>query len=81
MLAADHGAPYGIPLLWPIQSEYFISPVPIFSNFSHGGKEASLASVLRDIFSLPNLGAVAIEILILGPLFWIVERRRRRLRR
>jgi hypothetical protein len=40
-----------------------------------------LASVLRDIFSLPNLGAVAIEILILGPLFWIVERRRRRLRR
>lgn len=81
MLAADHGAPYGIPLLWPIHSEYLISPVAIFSNFSHGGKEAGLASVLRDIFSLPNLGAVAIEILILGPLFWIVERRRRRLRR
>ncbi|MEK9784651.1 MAG: metal-dependent hydrolase [Gammaproteobacteria bacterium] len=78
MLAADHGAPYGIPLFWPLIDDYFISPTPLFSNFSHGGRGEGLAGVLVDIFSMPNLRAVAIEVLILGPLLWLVQRLRRR---
>jgi hypothetical protein len=34
--------------------------------------------VLVDIFSMPNLRAVAIEVLILGPLLWLVQRLRHR---
>ena len=77
-LAADLGAPYGVPLLWPFDDHYTIAPVTVFSNFSHGAQGADVAGVIRDIFSLHNLWAVVIELAILGPLLWLTERCRRR---
>jgi|TARA_Y100000294_G_scaffold63736_1_gene60378 inner membrane protein len=79
-LAADPGAPYGAPLLWPFDDHYTIAPVTLFSNFGHGAQGAGLGSVIRDIFSVHNLWAVAIEVAILGPLLWLTERYRRRRR-
>ena len=77
-LARDLGAPYGVPLLWPFDPHYYISPVTLFSNFSHGTQNEGLGGVIRDIFSVHNLWTVAIEIAILGPLLWLTERYRRR---
>jgi len=77
-LAADTGAPFGIPLLWPFSSAYFTSPVPIFSYFDHGGTGAGLASVIDQLFSLHNLLAIGLEIAVLGPVLWLVTRYRRR---
>ena len=77
-LAADLGAPYGVPLLWPFDDHYTIAPVTVFSNFSHGAQGADVVGVIRDIFSLHNLWAVVIELAILGPLLWLTERCRRR---
>jgi len=77
-LAADTGAPFGIPLLWPFSSAYFISPVPIFSNFDHGGAGVGLADFIGQLFSLHNLLAIGLEIAVLGPVLWLVTRYRRR---
>ncbi|MBT7518435.1 MAG: hypothetical protein HN656_10900, partial [Acidiferrobacteraceae bacterium] len=77
-LAADTGAPFGIPLLWPFSSAYFISPVPIFSNFEHGGAGAGLADFIGQVFSGHNLLAIGLEIAVLGPVLWLVTRYRRR---
>ena len=77
-LARDLGAPYGVPLFWPFDSHYYIAPVTLFSNFSHGTHNDGLSGVIQDIFSVHNLWTVAIEIAILGPLLWLTERYRRR---
>ena len=77
-LAADLGAPYGVPLLWPFDDQYYIAPVTLFSNFSHGAQGQGIAGVIRDIFSMHNLWTVAIELALLGPLLWLTERYRRR---
>ena len=77
-LARDLGAPYGVPLFWPFDSHYYIAPVTLFSNFSHGTHNDGLSSVIQDIFSVHNLWTVTIEIAILGPLLWLTERYRRR---
>ena len=77
-LAKDLGAPYGVPLFWPFDSHYYISPVTLFSNFSHGTHNEGLGGVIRDIFSVHNLWTVAIEMAILGPLLWLTDRYRRR---
>ena len=77
-LAADLGAPYGVPLLWPFDDQYYIAPVTLFSNFSHGAQGEGVAGVIRDIFSMHNLWTVAIELALLGPLLWLTERYRRR---
>ncbi|MDP6139718.1 MAG: metal-dependent hydrolase [Arenicellales bacterium] len=72
-LAADDGAPFGIPLLWPFSMEYFISPVTVFSNFHHGTAGAGLTAVLANIFSMHNLAAVALEVALLLPLLVLVQ--------
>tara|TARA_Y100001934_G_C12313573_1_gene756213 strand:- start:239 stop:694 length:456 start_codon:yes stop_codon:yes gene_type:complete len=76
-LAADLGAPYGVPLLWPFDDSYYIAPVTLFSNFSHGAQSVGIGDVIHDIFSIHNLRTVAIELAILGPFLWLTERYRR----
>ena len=77
MLAEDLGAPYGILLLWPFSDQYFLSPVSLFSNFSHGGHGDGLTGVLGDILSTHNLWTIALEVIIVGPLLALVALLRR----
>ena len=75
-LAKDLGAPYGVPLFWPFDSHYYISPVILFSNFSHGTHNEGLSGVIQD--TSRTQPTVAIEMAIVGPLLWLTERYRRR---
>ena len=77
-LSADSGAPYGVTLFWPFSPDYLISPIPVFDNFIHGGAGGGFDHFLGDVFSIHNLWAIAIEILVLGPILWISHRIRQR---
>lgn len=70
--AMDTKLPYGVPLFWPFISQYFISPIQIFSDIYKGSTNVTF---LMSVFETHNLIAIAIEIGILGPvwgfIFWI----------
>jgi inner membrane protein len=62
-LTLDFTPPYGLPLFWPLSSEYFIDASPIFSNITRSSHSADFFSSL---FSRHNLKAALLEIGILG---------------
>jgi inner membrane protein len=62
-LSADTTAPMGLMALWPLTSDYYVAPFPIFLAVSR-------RYWLADTWLL-NLRAVIRELLILGPLLWI----------
>jgi inner membrane protein len=67
-LGSDTRPPYGIPLLWPISAEHFISPVPIFWGVHHAGPMAgSMLKWLGTLFHPYNVGAIALEVVLLLP--------------
>jgi membrane-bound metal-dependent hydrolase YbcI (DUF457 family) len=68
-LSTDTTPPYGIQALWPLSNDYYLSSLRIFLPVSR-------RYWLAEAWWL-NLRAVARELLILGPLFWIVWRFRR----
>ncbi len=70
-LGVDRSEPYGAPFLWPISSEYYLSPVQIFHPIEHGDRGAGNASVFADIFSYPNFIAATVEVAIVLP-FWLL---------
>jgi inner membrane protein len=68
----DGRPPYGIPLFWPLSSEYFMSPVPLLRGVHHVQSTAgSIAEWFDGIFSLHNVGAIALEIAIVAPIAWL----------
>ena len=76
LMSVDHGAPYGIPLLWPISDQYLISPVSLFMKIEHGPYGGDTATVMANIFSWHNLIAVTVEFIVAAPLLWLCQRRR-----
>jgi inner membrane protein len=68
VFAPDGRPPYGLPLFWPITSQYFISHVSLFLGVRHSGlTEASTSQWLMGVFSIYNIRAVAIEFVLIGP--------------
>jgi inner membrane protein len=63
-LSADTTAPMGLMALWPLTDDYYVAPFQIFLAVS---RRYWLAETW-----LLNLRAVIRELLILGPLLWIV---------
>ncbi len=64
----DRRLPYGIPLLWPISGEHFISPILVFGYVQHAANtSASTMEWLGGIFSWHNFGTIALEVLLLAP--------------
>jgi inner membrane protein len=64
----DGRPPYGMPLFWPLSMEYFISPVPLFWGVRHA--QPSSGSILEwvdGILNFYNLGAIALEIVLVAP--------------
>jgi inner membrane protein len=56
----DTVAPYGVPLFWPLSSEYFISPFSLFMGVSRSGESA--ITFIASLFSKYNLISIAGEI-------------------
>ena len=74
---SDTRPPYGIPIFWPLSGEYFISPIPVFWGVHHAG--TAVGSALEWLIALLhpyNLGAIALEVVILLP-FVALKRWRR----
>jgi membrane-bound metal-dependent hydrolase YbcI (DUF457 family) len=70
-LGKDSSPPQGIMMLWPISEQYYESGADVFS-------EVSRRYWKPDEFIVGNLGSVAREVLILGPvllLAWYLRRR------
>jgi len=71
-LSNDTRPPIGIMALWPFTHDYYKASIEIFPPVSRRYWESR--------FWLYNLRAVVAELLILGPLAWLVHSRRRRAR-
>jgi len=75
-LGADTSPPHGVTALWPFSSEYFISPVPIFSTLKKGD---TLHDLLGSVFKLHNILALVREVVIFTLLLalqnWLMKNR------
>ena len=83
-LTLDFAPPYGLPLFWPLSSEYVIDASPVFINITRSPRSLHF---FPSLFSLHNLKAALLEIGILGGAVLLVaaarnglaaDRRRRR---
>ena len=76
-LALDQRAPYGCCLFWPFSNQFIISPVVIFSDVSRASDSQTFFSSLINIH---NLKTVLLEVVILAPLWGVLEwwKRKRR---
>ncbi|MGH7273331.1 MAG: metal-dependent hydrolase [Nitrospiria bacterium] len=79
----DTRMPYGIPLLWPISGEYFISPVQVFLGTQHAeSTSATTGAWIRGMLHPHNVSAIAWEIVLIAPLIlvgrWYRKRTSRR---
>lgn len=74
----DRRLPYGIPLLWPINGEHFISPFPVFLGVHHASRaSAPTIEWFGGIFSFYNVGAIALEVILLVPFLFFRLRYRK----
>ncbi|HXK60924.1 MAG TPA: metal-dependent hydrolase [Acidobacteriota bacterium] len=65
---SDSRPPYGIPLFWPLSSERYLSPVPLFHGVHHvRSTDGRLAEWVQGVLSWQNVEAIALEVLLLLP--------------
>jgi inner membrane protein len=73
----DGRPPYGIPLFWPLSMEYFISPVPLLWGVHHvHSASGSILEWVDGILDFYNVGALAFEIVLVGPFVALAQRYR-----
>ena len=78
-LGPDGRPPVGMPLLWPLSDVHFLSPVTVLMGVRHADTTfVSNREWLTSIFGLYNVGAVALEILLVAPFVVVLQRLRRR---
>jgi inner membrane protein len=71
-LGPDGRPPFGIPIFWPISSETYLSPVPVLLGVRHASTaDATIVEWLRGIFSLHNVAAIAVEVALVTPFFFL----------
>jgi inner membrane protein len=79
LLSDDTSPPYGVPALWPVTDNYYISPISAFLDIHR----ASISeSFITSLFNLHNFLAIFVEFIIFLPLVVIVtliKRKRKRL--
>jgi inner membrane protein len=67
-LGPDTRPPFGIPLLWPISDQHFISPVPILLGVRHATTAGtSISEWAQRLLHLHNFAAIAWEALLAMP--------------
>ncbi len=74
-LAVDTSIPRGSPLFWPFWDEYIISPVLLFTDIQRS-PEAS--RFFPSLFTLHNLYAALMELLILSPVYLFIIWKRKK---
>ena len=66
MVSADSSVPYGVQLLWPFSSEYYISPLTVLADLHKGMNNDGF---IQSLICEHNLYTVLRELVILLPLF------------
>jgi inner membrane protein len=67
LFGTDKRFPFGIPVLWPLSQEYFISPVPLLWGVHHAVvTSASTSEWINGILNLYNVEAIGLEIVYIG---------------
>ena len=61
-LGLDTSPPFGVMALWPVSNAFYISPVSVFYDIPRSFSAAAIQH---------NLLAVAIEVVVLGPVAWL----------
>ena len=61
IFSVDTSSPYGVPLLWPLSQEYYISPVSLFPDVIRS--EESTSAFIASLWNTHNLQAAGLEIL------------------
>jgi len=67
--ARDGSFPYGMPVFWPVSREYYIAPIALFLDIR---RSPAAIEFLPSLFSLYNLRAVAVEVLLLFPFVLLI---------
>ncbi len=66
----DSSAPFGVPMFWPLTSEYFISPVPIFMSIQKSGGSGEF---VQSLLVFHNLKAAVWEAVVFVPVLSIIK--------
>lgn len=70
----DKRPPYGVPLFWPMNGDYFQAPFQIFWGVHHAARtSSSTAEWIFGILDSYNVGAIGIEILVVLPFILAVR--------
>jgi inner membrane protein len=69
LFGPDNRPPYGIPLFWPLSDSTYLSPLSIFWGVRHVAQtSATTAQWFAGIAHPYNVGAILIELALIGPL-------------
>ncbi|MFQ6113420.1 MAG: metal-dependent hydrolase [bacterium] len=74
---ADTSQPYGVPILWPLSSTYFMSPLSIFMSVQKSGTGHTF---IQSLFVMHNLWVALWEIILFIPILSIIKVVKRRCR-
>ncbi len=70
LLSHDTSSPYGLPALWPITGNYYISPVLVFLDIQRNSVSEGF---IRSLFKLHNFIGIFVEFIIFLPLVALVS--------
>ena len=66
----DTSSPYGIPLFWPLNKEYFISPISLFRDVQR--HDNSIGNFFMTLINRNNSLELVIEILFAGTILFAI---------
>ena len=79
LFGPDRRPPIGIPVLWPLSSEPFLSPWPLLMGVHHSSRSVTRTPEwLDNVLSLHNALAVGVELLVVAPFVLLALWYRRR---
>lgn len=67
---ADTSEPFGLPMFWPLTSEYFYSPITVFLSVHKIGASDQF---FQSLFTLHNLRVVLWEVVVFVPVLSIIR--------
>ena len=75
-LSTDTSLPYGVPLFWPLNNEYYIAPFAFLPDIWRGSSAG--VEFFVSLLSLHNLWAISSEFLLLSPCILLILAWRKR---
>jgi len=77
--SADTSKPFGVPLFWPFDTKYYISPFPLFRDVQRN--QDTLGTFLASIINSNNAWGIAVESLFSGTILFALFAFKRRSKR